>query len=64
MTCSRGDKMGQEVHIRSDELCERCAFGACGHKCSGCELDRGMLCACDEVQVGTPCEHFREVMDA
>ncbi|MDY4231386.1 MAG: hypothetical protein SOX74_04800 [Candidatus Faecousia sp.] len=56
--------MGQEVHIRSDELCERCAFGACGHKCSGCELDRGMLCACDEVQVGTPCEHFREVMDA
>ena len=54
--------MSKDVHIRSDELCERCRFGACERRCrhEKCRMEAGALCRCDEIQYGTPCPYFEE----
>ena len=60
--------MEKEVHIRSEELCERCIYGQCGQVCLDarqyCGLDDGMSCKCDEVEYGTPCPYFKESAEA
>ena len=61
-----------EVHIKSGELCDRCAFSVdrCmqswdedGRRCDGCRMDRRGTCICDEIANGTPCEFFEERED-
>lgn len=68
------------VHIKSEELCERCAWNVdrCmekwdedGKQCEGCRMNRGRTaalcegaCICDEIKDGTPCEYFEEAADA
>ncbi len=55
--------MSSEVHIRSDELCERCLYGDCGVKCTrgdDCPLNGDRRCRCDGILPGTPCPYFEE----
>lgn len=54
------------VHLRSDELCERCTYGECGLICRDreCPLDAGIICKCDKVVYGTPCPYFEEAENA
>ena len=60
------------VHIKSEELCDRCEFSVercmMGQeegldRCDGCKLDRMGTCVCDEIANGTPCEFFEEYDD-
>lgn len=60
----KSDSSDSDVHIKSDDLCDRCIFGDCGVACKKskpCQMDNGALCRCDSVQYGTPCEYFEEV---
>lgn len=53
-----------ELHIKSDDLCDRCIFGNCSVDCKKtkpCRMNNGALCLCDSVQYGTPCDYFKEV---
>lgn len=60
-----------DIHIKSEDLCSRCAFGIeqCGFNCDTCPMGevtvvgdiRGAACLCLEIASFTPCPYFKEV---
>ena len=68
--------MDDELHIKSRDLCERCAFGRCptmsdGRNCEQCgafvpwNADGSLAgCGCALVDDRTPCPFFRERPEA
>lgn len=59
-----------DIHIKSEDLCSRCAFGVeqCGENCRTCPMaevkvvgnTRGPTCLCLEIASFTPCPYFQE----
>jgi len=65
--------MDDELHIKSRDLCERCAFGRCptmsdGRNCEKCgafvpwNADGSLAgCGCALIDDRTPCPYFRDM---
>lgn len=52
------------VHIKTDDLCDRCVFAACNTALcatgNGCPQNSVFGCRCLWVEQNTPCPYFKE----
>ncbi len=61
--------MPEDIYIKSDDLCDRCAFGfeQCRGACDLCAMRTKnqpggtcMACLCFQIAPYTPCPYFKE----